>query len=161
MRPLSRSPSNLPRTVSATPKTSYLGLLYSIDDVAVYAYITPLNLKIVLAFALADAVIPDIKVHMVCSPFFLPSSHFIAFYRCSRLYIWPTIALPRTPSLLLIQRRPYRAQSGKSSTTNSTRYALLLLQVSSQDHGDVHPLRRFRLPRDEEPAPTLTFIPLR
>ncbi len=46
-------------------KHPYLGLLYSIDDVAVYAYTTPLNLKIVLALALADAVIPDIKVHTV------------------------------------------------------------------------------------------------
>ncbi|KIY73778.1 Sedlin [Cylindrobasidium torrendii FP15055 ss-10] len=51
--------------VSASPKDSYLGLLYSIDDVAVYAYITPLNVKVVLAIALADAVIPDIKVLMI------------------------------------------------------------------------------------------------
>ncbi|KAK0230503.1 Sedlin [Armillaria fumosa] len=46
-------------------KHPYLGLLYSIDDVAVYAYTTPLNLKIVLALALADAVVPDIKVHTI------------------------------------------------------------------------------------------------
>ncbi|KAF9055059.1 trafficking protein particle complex 2 [Hymenopellis radicata] len=63
--------------VAASPKNSYLGLLYSIDDVAVYAYITPLNLKIVLAFALADAVIPDIKVHMIFKALHM------AYYRAS------------------------------------------------------------------------------
>ncbi|KAK0243045.1 Sedlin [Armillaria nabsnona] len=51
--------------VIAAAKHPYLGLLYSIDDVAVYAYTTPLNLKIVLALALADAVVPDIKVHTI------------------------------------------------------------------------------------------------
>ncbi len=45
----------------------YLGLLYSMEDVAVYGYITPLKVKIVLALALSDSVVRDIEVNMVSS----------------------------------------------------------------------------------------------
>lgn len=44
----------------------YLGLLYSMEDVAVYGYITPLRVKIVLAFALSDSVVKDAEVTQVC-----------------------------------------------------------------------------------------------
>ncbi|TFY57540.1 hypothetical protein EVG20_g8505 [Dentipellis fragilis] len=40
----------------------YLGFLYAMEDVAVYGYVTPLKLKIVLAFALSDAVVRDADV---------------------------------------------------------------------------------------------------
>lgn len=43
----------------------YLGLLYSMEDVVVYGYVTPLKVKIVLAFALSDAIVRDIEVTMV------------------------------------------------------------------------------------------------
>ncbi|TFK75937.1 Sedlin [Pluteus cervinus] len=43
----------------------YLGLLYSMEDVAVYGYITPLKVKIVLALALSDSVVRDIEVNMI------------------------------------------------------------------------------------------------
>ena len=45
----------------------YLGLLYSLEDVAVYGYITPLKVKIVLALALSDSVVKDVEVIMVRS----------------------------------------------------------------------------------------------
>lgn len=40
----------------------YLGLLYVMEDVAVYGYITPLKMKIVIALALSDSVIRDAEV---------------------------------------------------------------------------------------------------
>lgn len=44
----------------------YLGLLYAMEDVAVYGYITPLKVKIVMALALSDSVVRDVEVIMVC-----------------------------------------------------------------------------------------------
>lgn len=43
----------------------YLGLLYAMEDVAVYGYITPLKVKIVLALALSDFIVKDLEVIMV------------------------------------------------------------------------------------------------
>ncbi|KAG6817464.1 hypothetical protein H0H87_008632 [Tephrocybe sp. NHM501043] len=43
----------------------YLGLLYSMEDVAVYGYITPLKVKIVVALALSDSVVKDVEITMV------------------------------------------------------------------------------------------------
>lgn len=43
----------------------YLGLLYAMEDVAVYGYITPLKTKIVLALGLTDSVIRDADIIMV------------------------------------------------------------------------------------------------
>jgi len=40
----------------------YLGLLYTLEDVAVYGYITPLKVKIVLALALTDSVVKDMDI---------------------------------------------------------------------------------------------------
>ncbi|KAH7887769.1 Sedlin [Phlebopus sp. FC_14] len=40
----------------------YLGLLYSMDDVAAYGYVTPLKVKIVLAVALTDSIVRDAEV---------------------------------------------------------------------------------------------------
>jgi len=53
--------------VTATPKLaeSYLGFLYAMEDVAVYGYITPLKVKIVIALALSDAVIHDTDMIVV------------------------------------------------------------------------------------------------
>ena len=45
--------------VAAAPKTpaeSYLGFLYALEEVAVYGYVTPLKLKIVLALVLIPSV---------------------------------------------------------------------------------------------------------
>ncbi|KAJ3810020.1 Sedlin, N-terminal conserved region-domain-containing protein [Lentinula aff. lateritia] len=51
----------------ASSKSSecYLGLLYSMEDVAVYGYITPLKVKIVIAAALTDAVVRDVDLNMI------------------------------------------------------------------------------------------------
>jgi hypothetical protein len=43
----------------------YLGLLYAMEDVAVYGYITPLKVKIVIALALSDSVVRDAEVNLV------------------------------------------------------------------------------------------------
>ncbi|KAJ7700056.1 Sedlin, N-terminal conserved region-domain-containing protein [Mycena rosella] len=43
----------------------YLGLLYSMEDVAVYGYITPLKVKIVIALALSDSVVRDVEVNTI------------------------------------------------------------------------------------------------
>ncbi|KAG5646621.1 hypothetical protein DXG03_002925 [Asterophora parasitica] len=43
----------------------YLGLLYAMEDVAVYGYITPLKVKIVLALALSDSVVKDVEITMI------------------------------------------------------------------------------------------------
>ncbi|KAF5369872.1 hypothetical protein D9758_001076 [Tetrapyrgos nigripes] len=43
----------------------YLGLLYAMEDVAVYGYITPLKVKIVLALALSDSVVRDVEINMI------------------------------------------------------------------------------------------------
>lgn len=53
------------RIAAAPPKTpteSYLGFLYALEEVAVYGYVTPLKLKIVLALALTDAVVRDADI---------------------------------------------------------------------------------------------------
>ncbi|KAF5393667.1 hypothetical protein D9757_000046 [Collybiopsis confluens] len=51
----------------ASTKSSecYLGLLYSMEDVAVYGYITPLKVKIVVAFPLSDTVLRDQEVNLI------------------------------------------------------------------------------------------------
>ncbi|KAJ7228684.1 Sedlin, N-terminal conserved region-domain-containing protein, partial [Mycena pura] len=43
----------------------YLGLLYAMEDVAVYGYITPLKVKIVIALALSDSVVHDAEVNLI------------------------------------------------------------------------------------------------
>ncbi|KAI5122162.1 hypothetical protein M0805_007061 [Coniferiporia weirii] len=43
----------------------YLGLLYAMEDVAVYGYITPLKVKIVLSLGLTDSVVRDADVTMI------------------------------------------------------------------------------------------------
>ncbi|TFK28767.1 trafficking protein particle complex 2 [Coprinopsis marcescibilis] len=48
--------------VGAKLTDCYLGLLYSMEDVAVYGYVTPLKVKIILALALTDAVVKDTEV---------------------------------------------------------------------------------------------------
>jgi len=48
----------------------YLGLLFSMEDVAVYGYITPLKVKIVIALPLSDSVVRDIETTMVRSSWF-------------------------------------------------------------------------------------------
>lgn len=40
----------------------YLGLLYTMEDVAVYSYITPLKVKIILALALTDSIVKDLDI---------------------------------------------------------------------------------------------------
>ncbi|PPQ72198.1 hypothetical protein CVT26_006929 [Gymnopilus dilepis] len=50
--------------VAAAGKASdcYLGLLFSLEDAAVYGYITPLKVKIVLALPVSDSVIRDAEI---------------------------------------------------------------------------------------------------
>ena len=58
-------------TVAAAQATKstecYLGLLY-VEDVAVYGYMTPLKVKIVIALELSDAVVRDADVIAVRLP---------------------------------------------------------------------------------------------
>jgi len=51
-------------TTANKPMDGYLGLLYAMDDVAAYGYVTPLKVKIVMALALTDAVVRDTEVIM-------------------------------------------------------------------------------------------------
>jgi trafficking protein particle complex subunit 2 len=57
------------RSAGASNKSTecYLGLLYALEDVAVYGYITPLKVKIVLALGLTDSVVRDADITMVRS----------------------------------------------------------------------------------------------
>ena len=44
-----------------------MNLLYTMEDVAVYGYITPLKVKIIIALALTDSVVRDADVLTVCT----------------------------------------------------------------------------------------------
>lgn len=57
------------------PAECYLGLLYVMDDVAAYGYITPLKMKMVVALALTDSVVRDVDVIAVFKALHM------AFYR--------------------------------------------------------------------------------
>jgi trafficking protein particle complex subunit 2 len=57
---------SLPAAANAKNAECYLGLLYTMDDVAVYGYMTPVKMKMVLALALSDAVVRDADVTAVC-----------------------------------------------------------------------------------------------
>ncbi len=61
--------SHLGTTVLPTNKSTecYLGLLHVMDDVAVYGYITPLRVKIVVMLALTDSIVRDADIGMVCA----------------------------------------------------------------------------------------------
>ena len=50
---------------------AYLGLLYTMDDVAVYGYITASKMKMVLALSLSDTVVKDVEVVNVSAPILL------------------------------------------------------------------------------------------
>jgi hypothetical protein len=50
----------------------YLGLLYAMDDVAVYGYITAFKVKIVVALALSDTIIKDVDMVTVCFTIIIP-----------------------------------------------------------------------------------------
>ena len=68
--------------VTATPKVpteSYLGFLYALEEVAVYGYVTPLKLKIVLALALSDAIVRDADIISVRAPLLPPPSSLLPF----------------------------------------------------------------------------------
>ncbi|KAJ8583770.1 Sedlin [Rhizopogon salebrosus TDB-379] len=53
----------------------YLGLLYAMDDIAAYGYITPLKVKIVLALPLTDSVVRDAEVIMTFKALHLAYYH--------------------------------------------------------------------------------------
>ncbi|PIL37008.1 hypothetical protein GSI_00700 [Ganoderma sinense ZZ0214-1] len=48
--------------VASKSTDCYLNLLYTMEDVAVYGYITPLKVKIIVALALTDSVVRDADV---------------------------------------------------------------------------------------------------
>ncbi|KAM5540365.1 hypothetical protein V8D89_005823 [Ganoderma adspersum] len=48
--------------VASKSTDCYLNLLYTMEDVAVYGYITPLKVKIIIALALTDSVVRDADV---------------------------------------------------------------------------------------------------
>ncbi|KAG9289799.1 hypothetical protein G9A89_015379 [Geosiphon pyriformis] len=70
--------------VNAGPKTTdaYLGLLYAMEDLAVYGYLTNTRVKFIVVLAVPDAIIKDLdmkiifyKIHtvyinQVCNPFY-------------------------------------------------------------------------------------------
>lgn len=43
----------------------YLGLLFTMEDVAVYGYITPLKVRIIVALPLTDSVVKDVEITAV------------------------------------------------------------------------------------------------
>lgn len=49
----------------------YLGLLFCLEDVAVYGYITPLKVKIVIALPLSDSVVKDAEIAAVSLAIFI------------------------------------------------------------------------------------------
>ncbi|RDX55448.1 trafficking protein particle complex 2 [Lentinus brumalis] len=67
--------------VASKSTECYMNLLYTMEDVAVYGYITPLKVKIIIALALTDSVVRDADVltifralhtayrHAVANPF--------------------------------------------------------------------------------------------
>lgn len=61
-----RSRSLTPPLLSAAPATKfnecYFGYLYSLEDTAVYGYMTPTRLKIVVALELTDSVVRDADI---------------------------------------------------------------------------------------------------
>ncbi|KAI0322168.1 Sedlin [Amylostereum chailletii] len=65
---------------AALPKgaDSYLGFLYAMEDVAVYGYLTPLRVKMVLALTLSDAVVRDADIISVFKAFHLAYYHAVA-----------------------------------------------------------------------------------
>ncbi|CAA7259731.1 unnamed protein product [Cyclocybe aegerita] len=56
------TPSN--ERVAAAGKSCdcYLGLLFAMEEVAVYGYITPLKVKIIIALPLSDSVVKDTDI---------------------------------------------------------------------------------------------------
>lgn len=59
----------LPVTAAMSSKSTecYMNLLYTMEDVAVYGYMTPLKVKIIIALALTDAVVRDADILTVCT----------------------------------------------------------------------------------------------
>ena len=119
-------------TVAAAGKSceNYLGLLYAMEDVAVYGYITALKMKIVIAIPFSDTVVRDSEVIVVRNDsfshgLFLPCSFYLIRY--SKPCIWPIIM--RSPTLSSSWKaeqmlptsnsfpiRRLAAQSGRNST---------------------------------------------
>ena len=48
--------------VASKSTDCYLNLLYTMEDVAVYGYITPLKVKIIIVLALTDSVVRDADI---------------------------------------------------------------------------------------------------
>ncbi|KAH7102769.1 Sedlin [Auriculariales sp. MPI-PUGE-AT-0066] len=57
------------RTSQPKLNECYLGLLFSMEEVAVYGFVTPLKLKIILALALTDTVVRDADIILVFKAF--------------------------------------------------------------------------------------------
>jgi len=68
----------------------YLGLLFTMEDVAVYGYVTPLKVKIIVALPLSDAVVKDAEIVMVST---MHNDFFNAneISRCSKHFTWRII----------------------------------------------------------------------
>ena len=54
--------------IAAKSTECYMNLLYTMEDVAVYGYMTPLKVKIIIALALTDSVVRDADILTVCHP---------------------------------------------------------------------------------------------
>lgn len=82
--------------VTANPKNteSYLGLLYTMDDVAVYGYITVSKMKIILALSLSDTVVKDAEVVNVST-----RSNFSNIYHHHCYSLCPTRSYPGVASI--------------------------------------------------------------
>ncbi len=78
---------------NATKSTDcYLGLLY-VEDVAVYGYMTPLKVKIIIALELSDTVVKDADVITVRVFFWVHGGNFANnINRFSRRCTLPTVA---------------------------------------------------------------------
>jgi hypothetical protein len=91
--------SSLLQSVAAAGKECecYLGLLFAMEDVAVYGYVTPLKVKIIVALPLSDAVVKDAEIIMV-SIMDDGRINVEEFCRYSRRFTWHTILPFRTLS---------------------------------------------------------------
>jgi hypothetical protein len=58
------------------------------EDVAVYGYITPLKMRIVLVLALSDAAVRDTDIITVGNPLIFTTNCFTLVSRSSRHFTW-------------------------------------------------------------------------
>lgn len=144
---------------------SYLGFLYAMEEVAVYGYITPLKVKIILALTLTDAIVRDLDVIAV------RLSLYVALFSClflvEALTSGPMKRLTRyskLSTLLITSRSPIPFSSFTHPSIHRTimrRYCMLVARSGNLSGGASTMLReRWRRPPIEymPPPPVLPLF---